>query len=111
MTTAEYNNLMRNILGGCKFRYISYDHNKALAEYNSNEEYKSDRYICSNPDSYSMPQKLKDKYLVERMGKLREIHFSPDGKAFKFKIGNKYAKSFRLEDFGVKVFILKRSKE
>ena len=58
-----------------------------------------------------MPQALKDKYSVDRIGKLREVHFAPNGKAFRFKIGARYAKTFYIEDFGVKVFILKERSE
>ena len=98
------------IMSGCKFRYISYDHKKALVDYrenynpslgNNGTEYKN-----PTPSCYYMPQQYKDKYRVERVGKLRAIFFNPIGEICKVKIGNKYTKSFYPSDFGVSVFPL-----
>lgn len=96
-----------NIVTKCDaFLYNSYDHKKALEEYR--ELYKEKLNIFSeNPNCHDMPDVLKDKYQVQKIGKLREIHFSPTGKAWRFKIGNKYAKSFFCEDFGVSIFPVK----
>jgi hypothetical protein len=100
----SYEKLMSIIVSGCKFKYYSYDHKKALEEYRVNDDFKEARKYYQNPQSYDMPEVLKEKYKIERIGGLREIHFAPTGTAFRFKIGSKYAKSFKLEDFGVKVF-------
>lgn len=111
MNEIEYKKLLHKIVSGCKFRYTSYDHKKAIEEYHTSDKYEIDREIYRNPDSYDMPQALKDKYSVDRIGKLREVHFAPNGKAFRFKIGARYAKTFYIEDFGVNVFILKERSE
>ena len=50
-----------------------------------------------------MSDELKEKYKLTRIGKLREIHFNPNGEMWRFKIGNKYAKTYYCEDFGIKV--------
>ena len=105
-TEAEigYDKLFKIIISGCKFKYLSYDHKKAIEEYNASDKYHDRRIFVKNPDSYSMPEELKEKHKVYRIGKLREVHFSTHGKAWRFIIGNKYNKSFRLDDFGVNVF-------
>ncbi len=97
MTQEEIKNI---ILSGCKFRYDSYDHKSAFAEYK--EKYDKDPFLSSlHPQD--MPQELKDKYKIERVGKLREVHFTPNGHMWRFKIGNRYSKSFYASDFGVVV--------
>ena len=101
-----YDALLGVVISGCKFKYFSYDHKKAIEEYRTSDDYMEVRKWISNPNSYEMPDKLKEKYKTERIGKLREIHFAPTGKAYKFKIGAKYAKTYGLEDFGVNVFPL-----
>jgi hypothetical protein len=105
-TAMPYDALLGVVISGCKFKYYSYDHKKALDEYRTNDDYEEVRKWISNPNSWDMPPKLKEKYKTERIGKLREIHFTPTGKAYKFKIGARYAKVYRLEDFGVNVFPL-----
>ena len=102
----SYKKLLSVIVSGCKFKYYSYDHKKALVEYRSSDKYIVDRKYYANPDSWDMPLALKEKYKVEKIGKLREITFSPNGKACRFRIGNKYYKSFYIEDFGLEVFPL-----
>jgi hypothetical protein len=101
---SSYDELLKIITSGCKFKYYSYDHKKAMLEYNSLDEYKEKRKWFKNLNSWDMPIELKEKYRVERIGKLRMIQFAPDGEAFKFKIGAKRAKTFKLDDFGVNVF-------
>jgi hypothetical protein len=100
----QYSEFIALVVSGIKFRYISYDHKKALKEYHSNDKYMERRSYVANPNCHEMPEELQEKYKVERIGKLREIHFAPDGKAFRFRIGNKYTKSFSKNDFGHKVF-------
>ncbi len=103
MNIAEYDTLFKTIISGCKFKYFSYDHKKALEEYNTSDSYKEARLWDKNPQSWDMPEELKEKYKVERIGTLRVIYFS-NGAAYKFKIGSKYPKTFCLTDFGIKVF-------
>ena len=99
-----YDTLLCVVISGCKFMYFSYDHKKAMVDYRELEKWKPDFRMNPMPDSHSMPNELKEKYKVERIGKLREIHFAPNGKAWRFKIGNKYAKSFSIDSFGISVF-------
>lgn len=105
-TTMPYDVLLGIIVSGCKFKYYSYDHKKALQEYRTSDDYKEVRKWVPNPSCWEIPQKLKEKYRVEKIGKLREVHFDPTGKAYRFKIGARYAKTYRLKDFGVNVFPL-----
>jgi hypothetical protein len=100
----EYIELMSIIISGCKFKYFSYDHKKAIEEYKLDDKFIDMRKHIPNPQSYDMPDELKEKYKVERIGKLRQINFSPDGKAYSFKIGAKYSKTYGLDDFGMNVF-------
>ena len=104
----EIQEIKKFILSGCKFKYFSYDHKKALEEFKQNYKYSEKEgifdWVNPNPQCYDMPQDLKDKYRVEKIGKLREIKFSNDGEMFKFYIGNRYPKVFYAEDFGVSVF-------
>ena len=102
----SYNELLKIIISGCKFKYLSYDHKKAVEEYRTSDKYKEDRKWLKHLNSWNMPKELKEKYKDEKIGKLRRIDFSPNGEAWRFYIGNKYAKSYRLEDFGVNVFPL-----
>jgi len=106
----EYYNLLNKITSGCLFKYFSYDHKKALEEFNINNKYAKEvlfwKSINQNIPCYEMPEELKEKYKVERIGKLRSIEFSPNGKAWRIKIGNKYSKSYSLGDFGNIVFII-----
>lgn len=96
------------ILSGCKFKYFSYDHKKALEEYRENYNSKGNltigEWIHPSPNCYDMPQELKDKYRVEKIGKLRKIDFSNNCEMYKFHIGSKYSKVFYADDFGVNVF-------
>lgn len=112
--STTYEQLMKIIISGCKFKYYSYDHKKALKEYETTEEYSAlvddgfksifgDRKI----DCYDIPNYLKEKYKTERVGKLRSIDFAPNGKAWKFRIGAKYAKVYYISDFGKTVFPIK----
>lgn len=100
----EYSELIKIILSGCKFMYYSYDHKKALAEYK--DQYITDYKILPNPNCWDMPKELKEKYKIEKIGRLRQIDFAPNGQAWRFKIGCKYSKTFYVEDFGVNIFPL-----
>ncbi len=98
-----YRKLLLLISSGVRFKYISYDHKKAIKEYHESDSFIKDRTFMKNPHSYDVPEVLKNKYQVIRMGKLRSIDFSPDGLAWRFKIGNKYSKRYYIRDFGVNV--------
>jgi hypothetical protein len=50
-----------------------------------------------------VPQAIKANHIVWRIGKLRTIALSPDGRMCKFQIGNKYYKTYHTWDFGVRV--------
>jgi len=76
-TAMPYDVLLGVIISGCKFKYFSYDHKKALEEYNTSKAYEEVRKWIKNPDCYDMPKELKLKYRTERIGKLRRIHFAP----------------------------------
>lgn len=104
----SYFKLLNTIISGCKFKYFSYDHKEALEEYKTSDEYKVIRKYIRNPNSHDMPDDLKEKYRTERVGKLRSVHFNPSGRAFRFKIGARYAKTYYIEDFGVSVFPLEK---
>lgn len=95
--------LLKIITSGCKFKYDSYNHKKAMEEYNTDDEYAEIRKYIPYPNSYDMPDKLKKKYKETKIGTLRSVEFS-NGKPYRFRIGKKYAKSFTFEDFGVKIF-------
>ncbi|MBE9489001.1 MAG: hypothetical protein IMY67_01785 [Bacteroidetes bacterium] len=97
--------LVKIVVSGCKFKYFSYNHKDALAEYKQMNKQDADAMsFISNPDCYDMPEDLKLKHRIEKVGKIRQIHFSPNGNAFRFKIGAKYAKTFYPKDFGINVF-------
>lgn len=96
--------LLNNGISGYEFKYFSYNHNEALKEYKANDKYGDIRSVIPTPNSWEMPIELKEKYKVEKIGKIREIQFAPNGKVYRFKIGNKYAKTFYVGDFGVTVF-------
>lgn len=101
------------IISGCKFKYASYDFKKAYEEYKLQEENSglNEMFPITEKERLKlagqyMPKELKEKYRVWRIGKLRKIHFSPSGKAWKYEIGARYARTFYPEDFGVEVFPL-----
>lgn len=99
------------ILLGCKYEYNSYDHKKALEEYKSNlDNYETD-FIGSNPSCYDMPDDLKNKYLVKRIGTLSLIEVSNSGDVWRVKIGHKYKKTFYDKDFGESVKPLLNKKQ
>lgn len=100
----EESQIRKFILSGCKFKYYSYDHKKALNDYLTLDEYSKVRVFIKNPNCWFMPEELKEKYKIEKIGSLREIHFSPNGEMWRFKIGNKYAKTFFCKDFNNTVF-------
>lgn len=104
MSEEKYFELLNIITSGCLFRYYSYNHKEALKEYHSDDKYSIVRIHIPHPNCFFMPDELKEKYKVEKIGKLREIRFAPNGRACHFKIGAKYSKTFFLDDFYKNVF-------
>jgi hypothetical protein len=98
-----YDKLFQLIVSGVRFDYVSYDHKKAMSEYNESDEFADYRLSYRNPKSWDIPDSLKDKYRVIRKGKLRSIQFNPVGKVWRFSIGSKFSKTYSINDFGVKV--------
>jgi len=95
------------IFSGVKFQYESYDYKKALEEiekYKINDNY----YNIGNGLFYfvkndPVPNDIKQKCIIWRIGKLRQIYFDNDGRIKKYVIGNRRNKTFYLYDFGIKV--------
>lgn len=91
---------------GVKYKYESFDYVKALNEYNdylhASGQIKINDYVTYS--AIDIPDNIKENCIVWRIGKIREINFDPEGKMWKFYIGNKRAKRFFCSDFGVKVF-------
>jgi len=105
MEAKEYKKLLHIIVSGCKFKYISYDHKKAVEEYSQTVKDENALSIFKEygVSCYDIPTEIKEKYKVERVGKLRRILFLPNGLVDRVYIGNKYSKPFQMEDFYVKV--------
>lgn len=91
------------LLIGCKYEYISYDHKKAVKEYKLIDDFWNNNYISYTYESYMIPDELKEKYRVLRIGKLRGIEFNPNGSIKQLKIGYKRNKIFYPKDFGISV--------
>lgn len=89
-----------------KWEYESYDYWAARAEF-LDEEIKQGRIppVQNTGQVYSnnIPNKIKQNHIVWRTGKIRSVSFNPQGKMYKFIIGNKINKTFYLNDFGVRV--------
>lgn len=88
------------ILSGVKYKYLSYDHNAAVAEMKQSKIIPNSMFLNS---SWDIPKNIKQKHAVWRTGKLRQVLFAPDGRMWKFYIGARRAKSFSISDFGVGV--------
>lgn len=95
----DYYLLKDLIFSGVKFSYKSYDHKAAIEDMRNAYPNNSLIRMANVP----VPHAIQDKHIVWRIGKLRAIAFNPDGKMVRFKIGNKFYKSFGLSDFGVNV--------
>ena len=100
------------IMSGCKYEYISYDHKAVLEDYKKMHTHEYKEFMGQDflPDCYYMPNELKVKHKVNRIGKLRSIEFGSLGQMWRFKIGARYAKTYYADDFGqsVKPIISKR---
>ena len=103
-----YELIVKFIISGIKFKYLSYDHHAAVEELNNSSNNTNIGYLGNNMFTISVrdwtiPDEVKQNNIVWRTGKIRKIHFNPDGKMWKFYIGAKRAKGFYLDDFGVNV--------
>lgn len=96
-----YNIISELVISGCKFKYESYKHKEALEDYQKQKQ-NSTNYLDLLCNGYSVPDEYKLKHLTWRIGKIREIHFNKDCKMWRFKVGNKYYKTFYISDFGVR---------
>jgi hypothetical protein len=108
-TAMPYDALLGVVISGCKFKYASYDFKAAYKELQNT---KPEMFIDLEGIEHRrmaelyMPEELKEKHRVWRIGKLRRLHFNPSGRAWKFEIGAKRAKTFYASDFGVNVIPL-----
>jgi len=83
------------VFHGVRWSYESYDHKAAMEELNK----ASSHYNTL----FGVPDVLKQKHAVWRTGKLRLVYFDKNGQMCRFKIGQRWAKNFYLDDFGVRV--------
>ena len=98
--------VLNHHLKGGKFEYKSFDFKKAAAEYELTKEWED---LCKKNDSfcpfglelkdkYQIPEEIREKYSYFRKGKLRSIHFSPNGEIFNISLGAKYPCIFYEQD-------------
>jgi hypothetical protein len=101
-----YEQLVKFIASGVKFKYVSYDHRAAVEEIKTsgvNIIFDARNYFEKIDSCYAIPDNIKQKHAVWRTGKVRMIKFSPNGIMWKFYIGARRAKAFYLNDFGIEV--------
>jgi hypothetical protein len=91
---------------GVKYKYESYDHQKAILEFNDHLHKIGKLRVDENliDSNEFIPDNIKQNCIVWRIGKIRKIKFNPQGKMWIFYIGNRRAKRFFCDDFGIKVF-------
>lgn len=97
--------IMYLITLGVKWEYSSFDFKKAKEDYlvffpniSSVNPYWKDTVITYN----DIPQPIKDRNRVIRIGTVREINFRKNIPT-RFRIGHKYPKSFFLKDFFISI--------
>lgn len=104
-----YSVLKSLIIDGVRFSYESYDHKKALEEVEQikkagkNVPYTTKNLFELVNSCWGIPDEIKRNHIVWRTGRVWQIFFNKNGEMYRFKIGQRYAKNFTLEDFGVKV--------
>ncbi len=108
-----YEILKELLIQGVRFSYVSYDHKKAVAEIKAIKETGINPYppsvidlthFLSVPQTYWMiPDEVKNNNIVWRAGRVWQIFFNKDRRICRVKVGNRYAKGFQVEDFGVTV--------
>ena len=99
-----------------RFSYESYDHKKAIAELKQirdtgiNPYASIPNFVAQVNDLFKLPEyhwnipeEIKKNNIVWRAGRVWQIFFNKNREMYRFKIGNRYAKNFLIEDFGVRV--------
>lgn len=94
--------ILNHHLDGGEFEYKSFDFKKASLEYEKTEEWENMCRINDSfchiglklKDKYQIPVEIREKYSYWRKGKLRSVHFNPNGSIYKVLIGAKYAVTF-----------------
>lgn len=86
---------------GGKFEYQSFDFKNAAEEYSQTQEWKNHSESAGIwntniqlKDKYQIPEEIRDKHIIWRIGKLRSVDFSPKGTPYRIKMGAKYAVTF-----------------
>jgi hypothetical protein len=100
-----YPELIKLVANGCRFQYESYDHLKAYEEVKAlgvNVVYQANNFFEAFDSCYGIPDHIKQKHIVWRIGKIRSVSFNPDGKMWKFYIGARRTKVFFINDIGVR---------
>jgi hypothetical protein len=96
-----YDEITSFLLKDIKFQYDSYNHKLAKEEFMKSLDF-------NNPINYGyehtincfcIPDEYKEKYKVLRIGTLREVKLFKS-KIISFRVGQRFPKTFHLEDFG-----------
>jgi hypothetical protein len=102
-----YDILKELVVSKIRFAYESYNHKKAVEEL---EELDKKNNVVKNQfqfhlakNCFDIPAEIKKNHVVWRKGRIRSIEFSKNSEMWRFKIGNRYFKTFILTDFGVTV--------
>lgn len=105
-----YDTIKDFIFLGVKWEYESYDYKAARTEHRQELLNNSNYMLMSKHSGFHaldcdppIPYEIRQNHIVWRTGKLRNINIAPDGVMYKFLIGNKFNKTFYLDDVGVKV--------
>lgn len=93
--------VLNHHINGGKFEYQSFDFKKAADEYEKTQDWKNIQQSAdffnqkvNLKDKYQIPENIRNKYIVWRVGKLRQIDFNPSGNPYRIKLGAKYAVTF-----------------
>jgi hypothetical protein len=102
-----YDILKELVVSKIRFAYESYNHKKAVEEL---EELDKKNSVVKNQfqfqlakNCFDIPAEIKKNHVVWRKGRIRSIEFSKNSEMWRFKVGNRYFKTFVLTDFGVTV--------
>ena len=101
-----YDIIKELIINGVRFKYLSYNHKKALEFINCTSNNTANNY---NNNGFPFPyygitNELKDQFPIWRTGRIWEITFNRVGEIVKVYIGKnpKFKKAFYIQDFGIK---------
>jgi hypothetical protein len=90
-----------------KFMYKSYNHKQAVKEFNQMLDGHKLLTDLKNPNCHYIGDELKEKHIEWKVGRIHQVVYR---KSFtRYRIGNKYPKSFYINDFGVNFKPLLRS--